>query len=303
MIDFLISCGNSRKCGFMRDSSAVTAVPIRKRMLRLLVSVFVGYILVLLLVRVFEARFVFFPDYPGRLAGDWNPRNLVVQDVWLTSSDGTKLHAWWIPNEKGKFTFLAFHGNAGNITDRAPIYEFLRDAPGNVLALEYRGYGHSEGKPSERGLYRDAGTAYDYLVNVKHIDPKTIISFGQSLGTAVAAQLVAHQQVGAVLLEAPFPSAARLSKVIFRFLPGLSFLVRGQFDTQARVQEIHVPIFIVHCHEDPVLPFKLGQEVYAASNPPKTFLEINGACHEEASIIAPEKYRTALQNFLNSIDR
>lgn len=91
--------------------------------------------------------------------------------------------------------------------------------------------------------------------------------------------------------------------MIFRFLPGLSFLVRGQFDTQTRVQEIHAPIFIVHCREDPVLPFTLGQEVYAASNPPKTFLEINGRCHEEASVIAPEKYRAALQNFLNGVDR
>ena len=132
----------------MRDSSAVNAVPIRKRLVRLLFSVLVGYILVLVLVRIFEARFVFFPDYPGRLAGDWNPRNLAVQDTWLTTSDGAKLHAWWIPNEKAKFTFLAFHGNAGNIADRAPIYEFLRDAPGNVLAVEYRGYGQSEGKPT-----------------------------------------------------------------------------------------------------------------------------------------------------------
>jgi pimeloyl-ACP methyl ester carboxylesterase len=272
-------------------------------MLRLLISILVGYILVLVLVRIFEPHFVFFPDYPGRLAGDWNPRNLTIQDVWLTSSDGIKLHAWWISNEKAKFTFLAFHGNAGNITDRAPVYEFLRDVPGNVLALEYRGYGRSEGKPSEQDLYRDAGVAYDYLVNMKRIDPKTIISFGQSLGTAVATHLATQQQVGAVILEAPFPSAARLAKIIFRFLPGLSFLVRGQFDTQARVQEIHAPIFIVHCRQDPVLPFTLGQEVYAASNPPKTFLEINGRCHEEASIIAPEKYRTALQNFLNNVSR
>ena len=287
----------------MRDSSAVNAVPIRKRLVRLLFSVLVGYILVLVLVRIFEARFVFFPDYPGRLAGDWNPRNLAVQDTWLTTSDGAKLHAWWIPNEKAKFTFLAFHGNAGNIADRAPIYEFLRDTPGNVLAVEYRGYGQSEGKPSEAGLYRDAATAYEYLVNAKRIDPKTIISFGQSLGTAVAAHLAAQQQVGAVILEAPFPSAARLAKLIFRFLPGLSFLVRGQFDTQARVQEIHTPIFIVHCRQDPVLPFTLGQEVYLASNPPKTLLEINGLCHEEASIIAPEKYRAALQNFLNGVGR
>lgn len=272
-------------------------------MIRLLTSIFVGYLLVLALVRIFESRLIFFPDYPGRLAGDWHPRNLAVQDTWLTSSDGTKLHAWWIPNDKAKFTFLAFHGNAGNITDRVPIYEFLRDSPGNVLALEYRGYGHSEGKPSEAGLYRDADAAYNYLVNVKHIDPKTIISFGQSLGTAVAAHLAAQRQVGAIILEAPFPSAARLAKLIFRFFPGLSLLVRGQFDTQARVPEIHAPIFIVHCRQDPVLPFNLGQEVYAASNPPKTFLEINGPCHEEASIIAPEKYRAALQNFLNGVGR
>jgi pimeloyl-ACP methyl ester carboxylesterase len=281
----------------------VRAINPRKRMLRLLISILVGYILVLVLVRIFEPHFVFFPDYPGRLAGDWNPRNLTIQDVWLTSSDGIKLHAWWISNEKAKFTFLAFHGNAGNITDRAPVYEFLRDVPGNVLALEYRGYGRSEGKPSEQDLYRDAGVAYDYLVNMKRIDPKTIISFGQSLGTAVATHLATQQQVGAVILEAPFPSAARLAKIIFRFLPGLSFFLRGQFDTQARVQENHAPIFIVHCRQDPVLPFTLGQEVYAASNPPKTFLEINGACHEEASIIAPEKYGAALQNFLNGVRR
>jgi hypothetical protein len=268
-------------------------------MLRLLTSIFVGYLLVLVLVRIFERRLIFFPDYPGRLAGDWDPRGLPVEDVWLTSSDGTKLHAWWIPSEKAKFTFLAFHGNAGNITDRAPIYGFLRDTPGNVLALEYRGYGRSEGKPSESGLYRDAITAYDYLIKVKHIDPKTIISFGQSLGTAVATHLASERQVGAVILEAPFPSAARLAKLIFHFLPGLAFLVRGQFDTQTRVQEIRAPIFIVHCRQDPVLPFTLGQEVYAASSPPKTFLEINGSCHEEASISSPEKYHAALQNFLN----
>src|ERR1700676_4755204 len=121
------------------------------------------------------------------------------------------------------------------------------------------------------------------------------------LGTAVASNLAAQRQVGATILEAPFPYASRLAKVIFLFPPGFSFLGRGQFDTQTRVQEIHSPIFIVHCREDPVLPFTLGQEVYAASNPPKTFLEINGRCHEEASIIAPEKYRAAMRNVLNGI--
>jgi fermentation-respiration switch protein FrsA (DUF1100 family) len=277
----------------------VSALNLRKRMLRLLSSILIGYVLLLVLVRIFESRLIFFPDYPGRLSGDWNPRNLAVQDVWLNSTDGTKLHAWWIPNDQAKFTFVAFHGNAGNIADRAPIYEFLRSTPANVLALEYRGYGHSEGKPSESGFYSDSEAAYAYLINTKRVAPKNIISYGQSLGTAVAAHLAAHHQVCAVVLEAPFPSARRLATQIFRFLPGLQLLVYSQFDTEAQLKKINAPILVVHCRQDPVLPFKLGQEVYAASNPPKTFLEIDGYCHEEASVIAPDKYRAALQNFIN----
>jgi uncharacterized protein len=279
----------------------VAKVTVGKRLLRLLIAILIGYLLVLVLVRIYESRLIFFPDYPGRLSGDWNPRALSIHEVWLTSSDGIRLHAWWIPNEKAKFTFLAFHGNAGNIADRVPIYEFLSGTPANVLALEYRGYGRSEGNPSEAGFYRDAETAYEFLVSTKRIDPKRIVSFGQSLGTAVAAHLAVNHEIGAVALEAPFPSARKIATKIFPFLPGLSLLVYSQFDTQQRVKEINVPILVVHCNQDPVIPFKLGQEVYAAAHFPKTFLEINASCHEEASIIAPTKYRTALQNFLNSV--
>jgi fermentation-respiration switch protein FrsA (DUF1100 family) len=276
---------------------------LRKRMLNLLVSVLVGYVLVLVLCRIFEARLIFFPNYRDRLGGDWNPRGLGVQDVWLTANDSTKLHAWWIPNDAAKFTFLAFHGNAGNVADRASIYEFLRDMPANVLALEYRGYGRSEGKPTESGVYRDAQAAYLYLVNTQGKDPKTIVVFGQSLGTAVAAHLAARHDVGGVVLEAPFLSASRLARKFFWFLPGISFLVRSQFDTERRLKEINAPIFIVHCKQDPVIPFQFGQEVYDAARGPKDFLEINSQCHEEASIVAPDNYRAALRGFLSNIER
>jgi fermentation-respiration switch protein FrsA (DUF1100 family) len=275
---------------------------LRNRVSMLLVYFLVGYVLVLALVRIFESRLIFFPDYPGRLEGEWHPRALPVQDVWLTASDGTKLHAWWIPGDQAKFTFLAFHGNAANIANRAPAYEFLRDLPANVLALEYRGYGRSEGKPSEAGIYRDSQAAYQYLVNTKGTDPKTIVSFGQSLGSAVAAHLAAQHEVGGIVLEAPFPSAARMARRVFWFLPGLGLLVHSQFDTEARLAQINAPILIVHCRQDPVIPFQFGQEVYSAARPPKDFLQIDGQCHEEASLIAPGQYRVALQNFLNSID-
>jgi hypothetical protein len=266
-----------------------------------LLYTFVAYVLLLALVRLFEQRMIFFPDYPGRLEGDWRPRTLTPEDVWLTASDGIRLNAWWIASKNAKFTFVAFHGNASNIANRAATYEFLRDTPANVLALEYRGYGHSEGKPSEAGIYLDAEAAYQYLVGTKGLDPKSIISFGQSLGTAVAAHLAAHNTVGGVILEAPFPSASRVASKIYWFLPGLSLLVHSQFDTLSNLKEITAPILIAHCTDDPVLPFQFGQEVYTAARPPKHFLQVNGYCHEESTLVAPAQYRSALQNFLASL--
>jgi len=196
---------------------------------------------------------------------------------------------------------VAFHGNASNIANRAATYEFLRETPANVLAVEYRGFGHSEGKPSEAGLYLDAEAAYQYLVSTKGLDPKSIISFGQSLGTAIATHLAAHHVVGGLVLEAPFPSASRVASKLGWFLPGLSLLVRGQFDTSSNLKKVTAPVLIVHCVDDPVLRFQFGQEVYAAARPPKQFLDIKGECHEEASQIAAIKYRAALGNFLASV--
>ena len=164
-----------------------------------------------------------------------------------------------------------------------------------------RGYRRSEGKPGEVGVYRDAEAAYEHIVNTKGIDRKAIISFGQSLGTAVATHLAARRQVTGLVLEAPFPSASRVARKVFWFLPGVSLVVHGQFDTQTRLKEIRVPILIVHCDHDPVIPFRFGQEVYDAALPPKTFLQVNGSCHEESSLIAPTQYRIALQQFLKSL--
>jgi fermentation-respiration switch protein FrsA (DUF1100 family) len=277
--------------------------PLGTRLMRFLVTILIAYLIALVAIRLFESHFLFFPNYPGRLEGDWHPRNLPIQDIWLTSSDSTRLHAWWIPNGQAKFTFLAFHGNASNIANRAPSYEFLHATPANVFALEYRGYGRSDGTPSEPALYKDADAAYQLLVNTKSIDPRTIISYGQSLGTAVAASVAAHHQVAAVILEAPFPSASALARKLFWFFPGIELLVHGQLTTTASLNKSSAPILIVHCTQDPVIPFQFGQAVYNAAPNPKQFLPIEAQCHEESSLIAPEKYRATLQAFLSTLDR
>ena len=273
-----------------------------KRSSMFLVYLFLAYVLLLVVMRLLESRMIFFPNYPSRLEGDWHPRALSPEDVWLTASDGTKLHAWWISNRAAKFTFLAFHGNASNIANRETTYEFLRDTPANVLALEYRGYGHSEGKPSEAGLYLDADAAYQFLVSTKGLATKSILSFGQSLGTTVATDLAAHREVGGLILEAPLPSASRAASKIFWFLPGLSLLVHSQFDTIAKLKKVTAPVMVVQCTHDPVLPFQFGREVYNAVASRKRFLQIEGDCHEESSLIAPVEYRSGLQQFLASLD-
>lgn len=276
------------------------------RVSRLLLIAFVtialSYATLLILVRVFESQFVFFPNNPGRLEGDWHPAGLPVHDASFTAPDGVKLYGWWIPAEGAQYTFLAFHGNASNIANRADIYAFLHETPANVLAVEYRGYGHSEGTPSEQGIYRDAQAGYRYLVDALHIPPETIISFGQSLGTAVATHLAAHNRVAALILEAPFPSASAVARRSFPFLPGLSLLVYSQFDTEARVRSLHVPVMIVHCKKDPVLPFAFGERVFAAAPNPKMFVPIDASCHEEASLVARARYRASLAQFLASLN-
>jgi pimeloyl-ACP methyl ester carboxylesterase len=211
------------------------------------------------------------------------------------------LHAWWIPNEKAQFTFLAFHGNAGNIAGRAYVYKFLNDLPANVLAVEYRGYGKSEGKPGEKDFYRDARSAYQFLLEKQGVPPETIISFGQSLGTATATNLASEAKVGGLILEAPFPSIAAMAHHQFSYLPGVELLVHGQMDTKTKIAKVKAPVLVVQCSEDPVISPLLGQEVYEAAPSPKQLLKFDMYCHEESSLLAPKKYAAALEDFLSKI--
>jgi len=272
-----------------------------KRLLQYLAALLVAYVLILVAARVFENHLIFFPNFPGRLDGDWTPHGLGVEDAWLRASDGVKLHSWWIGAKNAEYTFLCFHGNAANIANRAEMYRFLSELPVNVLAVEYRGYGKSEGSPSEAGIYLDAQAAYDYLVKERGIAPRKIVVFGVSLGTAVATDLASQREVGGLVLEAPFPSARAVARRVYPFLPGLNAVVRSKFSTAAKLKNVHVPVLVAHCTSDPVIAFSLGEEVFRAANEPKTFLRIEGVCHEEATLVAPAEYRAALLDFLSRL--
>lgn len=274
---------------------------------RLLLVPLLAYAVMLALLLIFERRLVFFPQIPGRLSGDWHPPDLNYEEVWLTVSDGVRLNAWWIASDSAADvpTFLCFHGNAANIAWRADVYRFLRGLPANVLAVEYRGYGRSEGEPSEAGIYRDADAAYAYLVRERGISPRRIVALGQSLGTAVAAELAAEHELGGIVLEAPFPSARALVRRIYWFVPGLEWMMRSRFQTMENLAAAHkgfgAPLLVIHCTRDPVIPYALGKEVYDGAAQPKWFYSVSGECHEEATLMDPLGVTRELQRFLEQV--
>lgn len=271
-------------------------------MLTYLAALLISYAALLLLLRLFEDRLVFFPNFPGRLTGDWNPPGVKKQDVELRTSDGVKLHAWWIPAEGAEFTFIAFHGNAGNVPMRGDTYEFLHSLPAGVLAVEYRGYGKSEGSPTEDGIYRDAMAAYDWLARNAGAGSKPrVIAFGQSLGTVPAAYLAGEREVAGIILEAPFPSARDVAKWAYPFFPGVTWVMRSRMETSRYLEKSRAPLLVVHCERDPVMPFALGERVFRQAREPKWMFRVPGECHEEASLVAPEAYRARLREFLKQV--
>ena len=277
--------------------------PLAKQMAGIAATLALAYVAILFFTVLFENKLIYFPDVPGRLEGDWSPKGLPIEEVSMETEDGVKLHAWWIPAENAEFTFLAFHGNAANIANRAEVYRFLHALPVNVLAVEYRGYGRSEGTPREVGLYLDAEAAFQFVRREHAIPERRIIAFGQSLGTAVAADLAARHDLGGLVLEAPFASAKAMARRFYWFLPGLGFVLRTKFDTGQKLQSVKAAVLVVHCADDPVIPLAMGEEVYRVARPPKQFFRVDGYCHEEAALVDPGGYRAKLLEFLQGAKR
>jgi hypothetical protein len=263
-------------------------------------AVLVGLLLAVLLLRLFEDRLIFFPDLFSKDV-DPGKAGVPVEDVFLITSDGVRLHGWFAAAEAGAGapTILYFHGNAGNLAGRIDNIGFLRRLPANVLAVDYRGYGKSEGRPTETGVYRDAEAAYDYLVKGRAVKPERLFVLGQSLGSAAAVDLASKRPVAGVILEAGFPSARRVAQEA-TWIPGLGYLLRSKFDSARKLKGIRVPVLVAHCRQDPVIPFKLGEELFAAANEPKTFVAYDGGCHEPLFTADPEGYAAKLRTFLKA---
>jgi fermentation-respiration switch protein FrsA (DUF1100 family) len=200
-----------------------------------------------------------------------------VTERWIATTDEVRLHAWYAARRGARPTLVWSHGNGGSIAGRADVLLALAGRGLNVLAYDYRGYGKSGGRPSEAGVYLDAEAAYD-SERRRGVPAARILCFGESLGGAVSIYLARARPCAGVALVSTFTNLREVAR--HHFGP-LSLLVGNQFASLARIRELTVPIFIAHGDRDEIVPFDLGDRLFAAANQPKRFFRAAEAHHND----------------------
>jgi len=231
--------------------------------------------------------------------------DLPHEEVILRTSDGVCIYGWFIQastehrpefmenSQRGVVLFC--HGNAGNMSHRLDKYNIFHDMGLNVFAFDYRGYGKSEGMPTEEGLYKDALTAYDYLFSRDDIDKRYIFIYGASLGGAVAIELALKRRAHAIIIDSTFDSALEMAKIKLPKIP--PYLLASKFDSFSKVQNIKVPKLFIHSINDEVVPFSAGKRLYDNASEPKMFLKTTGK-HSGGHIHDRQKWIKAIAKFL-----
>jgi fermentation-respiration switch protein FrsA (DUF1100 family) len=243
-----------------------------------------------------ETRSIFQPaKYPR---GQWNQTDVLVQDAQFAAPDGTKLHGWYVAHDQPKGHALLLHGNAGNVTLLAQTLRTLNRRHNlTVLALDYRGFGKSEGTPTEVGLYQDARAARAWLAETAHIAETDVILMGVSIGGAVAVELAARDGARGLVLASTFTSLPAAAQHHTPWLP-MNLLLSTRMDALSKIHDYRGSVLIVHGDADEVVPYDHGKALYQAAHEPKKFITAKGAKHNDP---LPEEYRLALDEFIANL--
>ena len=232
---------------------------------------------------------------------DWaTVSGLPLEEVWFRSADGMKLFGWYVEQPTTSAVLLWCHGNAGNMTHRLGNLQALYRLGLSVFLFDYRGYGRSQGRPSEDGLYADAVGAYDHLLRVRRVKPERMVIFGRSLGAAVAGALAAQRPAAGLLLESCFPSIEAVARHHYMGLP-LHWLLGAAFRLEERLPQLSLPKLFIHGDRDDIIPITLGQRTYAAAKPPKEFYIVRGADHNDVPSVGGKAYFSKLSEFIGSV--
>jgi uncharacterized protein len=253
-----------------------------------------------LLVWWIEPRMAF---YPIRGVQDTpSAAQLAFTDLRIATEDGETLHAWWLEHPRPVAQVLFFHGNGGNLSLWLDVIAALREHGCSVLAVDYRGYGASTGRPTERGLYRDAAATVRLFNARLRRDDSPVVYWGRSIGTAVAAS-VQQMQPDGLVLESPFPDIRALfsGNPLMRVL---SLFSSYRFPTSRFLRHYTGSLLIIHGDADSIVPFSAGRRVFdAAHTPRKNFVVIRGADHNDLHLVNPSAYWLAIGQFMAALGR
>lgn len=249
-----------------------------------------------------EQHFIFFPS--AELVETPAARGLPYEEVWLDTADGVRVHAWFIPGRPDVDlpALLFFHGNAGNLSHRVYNLELLHHRLGlPVLILSYRGYGLSQGRATEVGLYEDARAAQSWL-EARGYPPARQVYFGRSLGAAVALQLALERPPAGLILESPFTSIAELGRHHYKLLyPLLGRLVEARFDNLDKIPRLTSALLVIHGGRDRIVPPAMAERLFTLAPEPKRLLWLDQAGHNDTLDRHPQLYWQAWEDFLHSL--
>jgi uncharacterized protein len=266
-----------------------------KSMGSILLALAGGYLIILGLMYLFQNQLLFMPS-SGMMQ---TPQSvgLTAEDVWIETEDGVTIHGWYFPHDESEFVVVLSHGNAGNISGRIAIAETLLNCGASVLMYDYRGYGQSEGRPGEKGLYRDIEAVVETLKTDFDYSERQIVMYGRSLGGAVAAYAAVQFDLGGLVLDSAFKNLKAMIRDVYPFVP--VWLAKYDFPTDKYLGQIDgLPIMIMHSPNDEIVGFHHGRALFDLIEEPKRFVELRGGHNDNffaSTDIIEENWRWYLE--------
>ena len=255
-----------------------------------------GWLVLVGLLAFQERRLIFFPT--RTLAAAPADFGLRAEELSITAADGVTLHGWWIEGP-GDRVLIWYHGNAGNIGDRLHNARWFVDRLGvDVVLVDYRGYGRSEGSPDEEGLYLDGLAIYD-AVATRPVPEANIVLFGRSLGGAVAIETALRRPAGVLVLESVFRSVPALAREHYWFVP--SAVVRTRMDNLSKMARVRTPTLVLHGDRDGIVPLSHGRRLFEAAGAAARLHVIEGAGHNDTYLVGGEPYAQAWEAFFAGV--
>lgn len=249
----------------------------------------------------FENRLVYFPEpLPPDTPPPRSRRDVELEEVFFPAADGVRLNAWRLRPASGeppRWTVIYFHGNGGNLAGRYDWACDLTALPAEVFAVDYRGYGKSEGKPGEAGIYLDAEGAWRHLTGPGGVPPERLVVYGKSLGGAAACELASRRPCAALVLQSTFTRARDVARVTYPFLP-VHLFMRTRFDNLAKLARVRVPVLVLHSRADEMLPVAMAERLHAAAGEPRELALFDGSAHNGLTADHGPAVLAAMRGFL-----